>query len=69
MFNRGLLQYDIVTKLNEEKTSQSNMCETIGISYETLYRFFSGKGISIQTFGKIIGYLNTEPNKYFDYDN
>ena len=64
-----LLRKDLITKrVIESDLSMDEASKQIGISKATLSRAENKHKIDLETFGKILEWLETRPDRYFSFD-
>lgn len=67
-YNASLLRKNIMTRrVIELRISMDEAAKQIGISKATLCRIEKEKMPDIETFGKLVSWLNDTPNEYFLY--
>ena len=59
-----LMHSDILKRLNAIKKPQKYLTDKLGISRATFWRLSTGNDITIQTFLKLVTWLEKEPTRY-----
>ena len=59
-----LMHSDILKRLNAIKKPQKYLTDKLGISRATFWRLSTGNDITMQTFLKLVTWLEKEPTRY-----
>jgi DNA-binding Xre family transcriptional regulator len=62
-----LLHIDVLIRLNSIKKPQAYLEKKLVISRATFYRLSIGKSITMETFLKLINWLDKEPGQYIKF--
>lgn len=62
--NNEKLSRDLYKRLNEIEKPQAYICDRLGLTRSTFWRISRGRPITLETFFKLMGWLDADLNQY-----